>query len=39
MPFVTFAERHGREEGLKEGRKEGTKEGLLQGRREVDPII
>jgi hypothetical protein len=38
MPFVTLAERQGREEGIKEGKKEGIKEGtkggLLQGRRE-----
>lgn len=33
MPFVTFAERYGFEQGEQEGRKEGLKEGLKEGHR------
>jgi hypothetical protein len=35
MPFVTAAERYGREEGFKEGRDAGRKEGLDAGRKEA----
>ena len=34
MPFVTFAERYGREMGEIDGRKEGHKEGQREGQRE-----
>jgi hypothetical protein len=34
MPFVTFAERYGREKGLEEGRKEGLELGRAEGRAE-----
>jgi hypothetical protein len=35
MPYVTFAERYGREIGLKEGREEGREEGRQEGLREM----
>ncbi len=35
MPFVTFAERYGREMGEIDGRREGHKEGQKEGRYEA----